>query len=226
MTQGEMSSQRRTLCRVRGGCVIIEEIIDTADHAVYMILRRKWDNECMEQSRLTEEAQSLSITLEIVPEDVQDPDPAAISAAGRSIVSYLEREGYPVKPVYTGQRGGIELLFQVILQATQTVGADVWAQKDSIDLLSALCTIFATVSPLVLHVFRSHEKQPADRQPKVTIHIDKTGIDVTSSDVADDERIVQLAQRFLAMYPSSRVTPHSKVKVQERIPKRHRHRRR
>ena len=101
----------------------------------------------MEQPYRAEKAQSLSIILEIVPADVQDPDPAAVSAAGRSIVSNLEQEGYTIKPVYTGQRGGIELLFQVVLQTAQTVGADVWAQKDSIDLLSALSTALPNSSP-------------------------------------------------------------------------------
>ena len=180
----------------------------------------------MEQQQSAEEAQPLLITLEIMLEDEQDSDPATITAMGRSIVSDLERDGYVIKPLYTGQRGGVELLFQVILQATQSFGAAIWVQKDSIDLLSALCTIFATVSPLVLHVFYSHNKHSADEQPKVTIHIDEAGIEVTSSDVADDERIVHLAQRFLTMYPMARVTSHSRVKVQERVPKRHRRRRR
>lgn len=180
----------------------------------------------MEQKNSTEEAQPFLISLEIVPEDKQDLDPAAISAAGRSIISDLEQAGYNVEPFYTGQRGGIELLFQVFLQAVQSFDAAMLIQKDNIDVLTNLCTIFATVSPLVLHVFHSHKKQPAVEQPKVFIHIDEAGIEVTSSDMTDDEHIVRLAQRFLTLYPTAKINSQSRVKVQERVPKHHRRRRR
>jgi hypothetical protein len=165
-------------------------------------------------------SQPLPIILAILPEDERDPDPAAINTVGRSIVGDLERDGYTVKPISTGQRGGLELLFQVVTNTLQTVGAEVWAQKDVLGILSDLCTIFGFASPLVLHLLRKHEKQPAQgHEVKVSIRIDEAEIEVTAADVADDEHVLRLSERFLALHPSAKVTPHSKVKVQGRVAK-------
>src|SRR5437764_13809842 len=86
--------------------------------------------------------QAFLMTLAIAPEDERDPDPAEVNAVGQSVVRDLERDGYTVKPVYTRQRGGLELLFQIVTTIVQTTGAEIWAQKDAISILSDLCTIF------------------------------------------------------------------------------------
>ncbi len=171
-----------------------------------------------------ESPQSYSMTLAIIPEDERDPDPAAVSAVSREVVEDLRGEGYIIKPIATGQKGGLELLFQIVTTTLQTVGTEILAQKDVIGILSDLCTIFGAASPLVLHLFRAQKKQPTKEQGiKVSIRIDETEIEVSSSDVANDERIFNLAERFLAEHPTAKITPRSTVKVQARVSKRKHH---
>lgn len=175
----------------------------------------------MEQHPGSENPQPLSVTLEIVPLDERDPDPARIFEVSQEVVVALQQDGYRVTPMYTGQRGGIELLFQVVTNVVQTVGTDVWAQRDTISIISGLCTIFGAVSPLVRHLFHVRRKLPThEHEIKVSITLDDAAMEVTSSDVANDERILQLAERFLTKYPTASVTPGSKVKVRGRVPKR------
>lgn len=171
--------------------------------------------------------QPFSIFLEIVPEDEQDPDPTVINEVSRNVVDDLRQDGYEVEPLYTGQKGGLELLFQVVTQALQTVGTAIWAQKDTINIISDLCTIFGVASPVVMHLFRVGKRLPTpENKIQVSITIDGAEIEVTSSDMENDERLVHLAERFLAKHPTAKPTPHSKVKVQGRVPKHQPRRRR
>jgi hypothetical protein len=57
------------------------------------------------------DAPRCEILLEVEPEDERESNPVAIGEVGRNIVSELRQEGYAVEPVYTGQKGGLELLF-------------------------------------------------------------------------------------------------------------------
>lgn len=163
--------------------------------------------------------QPLNILLEIAPEDMQEPDPAAISLLARSIVSDLGQEGYTVTPVYTRQKGGIVLVFQVVMHIAQTVDTGILSHKDTLDILSDLCAIFGMTSPLVMHLFHGQEKELSKRahEIKVSLLIDEAEIELTSSDLADDERILQLAERFLAKHPTARVKPNSSIKVRGRM---------
>jgi hypothetical protein len=161
-------------------------------------------------------------TLEFRAEDSADPDPATLATLATAVVTEVEEDGATVKPLApeTGTRGGPELLFQVAWHSLQTVGADMLAQKDTIDILASLCTTFATVGPLVTRLFRTHKQQAKKGQQGklyVSITVDQGTIEITSDDVADDERIVQLAQRFLAANPTAKISPASKVKVQARV---------
>jgi hypothetical protein len=171
----------------------------------------------MEQTRNADEAQPFSVTLEIVPEDEQNPDPAVVSAVGRNIISDLQRDGYTVERIPTGQKGGIEILLQVMMQAGETAWTDIMAQKDTIDVLAGLSTIFITISPLLRRLFHAQEKQPAEEYSQLSIHIDESGIDIQSLDVVNDERIAQLAKRFLQLYPQTHVTPHTQLRVRQRV---------
>src|SRR5947209_1135379 len=97
-----------------------------------------------------------AILLEVGPEDGQDRDPVAIGEVGRGIVSGLRREGYAVEPVYTGQKGALELLFSVVT-LLQSGAVEAWAH---VDVVAALCTIFETTKPLLARVFKAQEKHP------------------------------------------------------------------
>jgi hypothetical protein len=81
-----------------------------------------------------ETPQTLSINLEIVPEDENDADPAAVNAFASRAISTLqsEQERYLIRSLPTNQRGGLTLLFQVIIQGVQTLDSALLAQKDLI----------------------------------------------------------------------------------------------
>ena len=42
------------------------------------------------------------ITLEVVPDDPHDADPALVDAVGRDAADALRNDGYTIEPVYTG----------------------------------------------------------------------------------------------------------------------------
>lgn len=159
------------------------------------------------------------ILLEIVPDDPQVPDPVAIQEVSRQVIQDLKQDGDSVTPVYTGQRGGIDALFQVAISGAQTLGTDIMAHKDVFDVVVSICAILTSVRSLVTHLW--HPGGKVERQPhhdvKVTVTIDQGTIELTSSDLADDERVKQLADHFLQLYPATKVTPHSQVKVKGRV---------
>jgi hypothetical protein len=154
---------------------------------------------------------------------------------GRSLVSGLRQDGYAVAPKNTGQRGGVELLFQVVTQipqVVQAVGADIYAQRDVISVIGNLCTIFASVSPLALHIFKAHEKQgsqqknvqataqqPVQQPVKITVTIDGASIAVEAADLKEAKAALKLAQRFHATHPAVKVTQKSEVKVRTAVPR-------
>lgn len=168
--------------------------------------------------------QSLSINLEIVPEDENDADPAAVNAFASRAISSLqsEQERYIVQPLPTNQRGALTLLFQIIIQGIQAADAAVLAHKDLIDAYGELLTIFTTMGAPILLLFKAHKKpSPPEAQHtiRVKMRIDDAEIELTSDDVADDKRIAQLAKQFQKQHPHIKPTPQSKITVQARVPK-------
>jgi hypothetical protein len=161
-----------------------------------------------------------AITLEILPENEQDPDPAAVHTFATHAIQALHQHGYQSQPVSTGQRGGGQLVFQIVSQSILAMGPVLLAQKDTIDVISGLCTIFTTVKELLWTLFHVSQKQPPQAHAiTVRIKIDEAEMELTSADIADDERILHLAERFYALHPSVKVTPQSPVTVQARVPK-------
>lgn len=164
------------------------------------------------------------ILLEIGPEDSQNPDPTAIQQVSRQMIKDLKQDGDTVAPVYQGQRGGFETLFQVGITDVQTLGTAIMAHKDAFDVVVALCTIFTSVRSLVTHLLHSEDKsQPQTHDVKVSITIGDGSIELTSSNLADDERVKQLADHFLRTYPGIKITAHSPVKVKGRVSARRKH---
>jgi hypothetical protein len=170
---------------------------------------------------MEQQIQPITITLEISAEDSHNPDPAALNEVALNTNRALQQDGYTITPLYTHHRGGLDLLFQIITSGTQTASAALWAQRDVVGLIGNLCTIFTSISPIVMHLFHTRGKQAEqDHDIKVTIKIDDADIAISSADIANDDRIYQLAQRFLVQHPTTKVTPSSKVKVQARVPQR------
>jgi hypothetical protein len=162
-----------------------------------------------------------SVLLEIFPEDAQDADAAALHDVAQQTLADLRKQGFTsIDPMYTGQRGGIDLIFQLIFTTMHTLSTDVLVQKDFLDVLAALCTIFVTIKPVLSALFRTHTKQETQESAiKVFVKVDHAEIEVTSSDVANDERIVHLAERFLAEHPTARVQQQAKVHIRRSVPR-------
>ena len=95
----------------------------------------------MENQQDSATAQPIAITLEVVPEDPQNSDPALVDAVGRDTADALRSEGYTVQPVYTGTRGGP--LVETIAFLSQTFAA-AWANKEA---------LISDVSGLVNHPY-------------------------------------------------------------------------
>jgi hypothetical protein len=169
--------------------------------------------------------QTLTISLEIVPADENDADPAAVHAFASHALDALQREPgtYLVQPLPTNQRGGLLLLFQLVIQGIQAIDTALLAQKDTIDALVGLCTLFAATRAAILLLFKTHQRQsPPEQQHTLTVKmtIDDAAIEITSHDVADDQRVMELAERFHEQHPHVKPTSKSKITVQAGVPKR------
>ncbi len=158
------------------------------------------------------------IILEIVAEDERAADPVAIGEVGRGILDEVKQNGFRVEPVYTGQRGGVELLFEIFnyVQTTaQMVGTDIYAQRDVIGVVANLVTVFVGVSPLAMKIFKVQEKHPV----KISVVIDGAPITVEAANFKDVETMLELAKEFYAKHPNVNATPQSQVKIQASVPK-------
>ncbi len=190
----------------------------------------------------TGQEQRRPIILEIVAEDERDVDPAAIGEVGREILDEVKRDGGTVEPVYTGQRGGPDLLFEIVnyVQTTaQMFGADVFAQRDVIGETASLLAIFEFARPLAMKIFNAREKHEAkqavvtttppvqEQHPvKISLVIDGEPITVEAANFKDAEAMLELAKKFHSAHPSVNATPQSQVKIQASVPKKPQRKRR
>lgn len=161
--------------------------------------------------RSSADALGFEILLEVEPEDEQESNPVVIGEVGRNMVHGLRQEGYGVERVYSGQRGGLELLFAVwtVVQGGAMVA---WSH---VDALAALCAIFETTKPLLLRVFKSQEKHSI----KISVVIDGAPVSIEAADLEGAEAALKLAQRFHAAHPAVKVTGKSQVKAKVRVSK-------
>ena len=171
---------------------------------------------------------NLTITLELAPEDSHDADPALVNAVGRDAADALRNDGYTIKSVYTGQRGGF--LVDVVIPLL----AAAWAQRDAILADgSALVTIFTPVVLIARHLQKAHKRQMGKdiaQQPsiKISVEIDGASISIEVPNLETAEAAMKLARRFQTKHPAvaSKVTSQSKTKLKGNIPKKPPHRRR
>ena len=173
------------------------------------------------------------ITLELVA-DEEEGDPALINAVGRDTVAALQREGFTLRPVYTGQRGGpfvVEVL-QAIEQAAEQVWANRAAIEEGLASLASIVTIFSPIPALITWLRLAHEHQVGQDESrthpvKITIEVEGAQLAVEAADEVQADAALALAHQFLTAHPTeaTRVTPKSRVKMQGRIPRKP-HRRR
>jgi hypothetical protein len=164
-----------------------------------------------ESKKSAADAPTCEILLEVEPEDERESDPVVIGEVGRNIVSGLRQEGYAVEPVYSGQKGALELLFTV-WAVLQSGAVEAWTHVDAI---AALCAIFETTKPLLLRVFKAQEKHPI----KISVEIDGAPVSVEAADLEEAEAALKLAKRFHAAHPAMKVTAQSQVKAKVRVSK-------
>jgi hypothetical protein len=177
----------------------------------------------------------LIITIELVSDEEDgDQDPALVSALGLDTAETLQRDGYILHPVYTGQRGG-PFLVEVVNTVSQ-IATQVWANRATVEEIinesAALTTIFGFAIPIIKRLFHVHEQQVGQDESRahpitISIEIDGVSIAVAASDVTQTNAAHDAALRFAASYPrvASQVTTRSKVTMRGRIPHRPRRRR-
>ncbi len=158
------------------------------------------------------------ITLELVA-DEEEVDPALITAIGRETATTLQHDGSTLRPVYTGQRGGPFIV--EVVQAVEQAAVQVWSNRAAIEEglndLSALVTIFSAALPIIKRL----------HPVKISIEIDGTRLAVEAADLAQAAAALTLAQQFHTAHPkeAAKINPKSQVKVQGRVPRKPRRRR-
>lgn len=163
------------------------------------------------------------ITLEVIPDDPHNADPALVDAVGRKAADALRTDGYIIEPVYTGQRGG-GFLVDVLMPILATA----WAQKEVILADgSALVTLFTPVIAIAKYLHVAHEqckgKDAAQQSPiKIAVEIDGAAILIEAPDLENAEAAMKLAQRFCRQHPTiaSQVTNQSNAKLTASVSKR------
>lgn len=173
------------------------------------------------------------ITLELVG-DEDEGDPELINAVGRDTVATLQREGFILRPVYTGQRGGPFVV--EVLQAVEQAAVQLWANHTAIEEgltdLASLVTIFGSVPAIITWLRLVHKQQVGKDESvahpiKISVEVNGARLAVEASDETEADAALVLARQFLIAHPkeAAQVTPKSPVKVQGRVPrKQHRHR--
>ncbi len=178
----------------------------------------------MENQQDSTTSQPITLTLEVVPEDPQNSDPALVDAVGRDTADALRSEGYTVQPVYTGIRGGP--LVETIAFLSQTLAA-AWANKEAlISDVSGLVTILTAAATVVSKARQAYEKRVGKDTAQLypisfSLDINGTSAPFAVADVESAEDILQMAQRLQASHPSLRGTDPSRGKagVKASVPK-------
>ena len=162
-----------------------------------------------------------TFTLEVLPDEPDEADPALVSALGNDVAQAFLKQDSSVEPVYTGERGG-EFLVQIgVLLATA------WADKGAI--LSDLNALAGILTPLVLasrYLWHAYErrvgKEIATQKPlAITVEINGISIKVEAQDKADatkmaNELAQELQERLKAAPAQSLAVP----RLRARVPKR------
>ncbi len=169
-------------------------------------------------------SQPITLTLEVVPEDPLNSDPALVDAIGRDTADALRSEGYTVQPVYTGTRGAP--LVEIIAFLSQTL-ATAWANKEILFAdVSGLVTILGAAATVAKKARQAYEKRvgkdTAQQYPiSFTLDIDGMSVPFAVTDVGSAEDILKMAQRLRASHPSLANTDPSRSKagVKASVPK-------
>ena len=170
----------------------------------------------MEHQAETSSPSQVTFTLEIVPDDPRDADPALVDAIGRDATDALRQDGSRVEPVYTGQRGGFLVDVTMFVSTAATYA---WANKDIIiaDISGIVTILTSAVLPVVKQLRQAYEKRVgknvAEQYPiKFTLEIAGKPVSFEVADLEGAEGVLKLAQRIHADHPGMTTkTPQSKL---------------
>jgi hypothetical protein len=169
-------------------------------------------------------SQPITLTLEVLPEDPLNSDPALVDAVGRDTANALRSEGYTVQPVYTGTRGSS--LIEIIAFLSQTL-ATTWVNKEILIAdVSGLVTILTSAATVISKARQAYEKRvgkdTAQQYPiSFTLDINGMSVPFAVSDVENAEDILKMAQRLQTSHPNIAHTDpsQSKAGVKASVPK-------
>ena len=149
-------------------------------------------------------AQNVLVQLEVISEeDERETDIADINEVGRTLFEQLTLSGYLVKPTLTGRKGG-QPLFDILLQITQFLHEN----KDWL-----LASIPPLLECLLIARDKRAEREKTKRSPlKITLIVNDKPMLV---ETADPKEAIKLVEQFQGTHPD-------KVKIQVRVPKKHR----
>ena len=177
-----------------------------------------------EQPSPLDTPQSVSLVLEVMPEDERNADPALVEAVRSDTLNALRTAGATIEHEYSGRRG----VSADVITGLTAVAINAWAQKEIILAdTSALVTIFTPVVLIARHLRAAYEKRAGkdvtQQAPiKITVEIDGAPpISVEAATLETAETALHLARRFQQQHPAvaAKVTSQSKAKTIARVPR-------
>jgi hypothetical protein len=167
-----------------------------------------------------EDVQSITIQLEIVPEDAQQQDIADVDEVGRNIVDYIRERGYSVKPAYTGKMGGP--LFDIFMQAYMVL-------QDNREVLATAAATLEFLSA-TLGFINDHKREPEKEKPQLISAPMLIEISIPTSEgpwivkAPDAETAIKVIEQLPVTSPEKlkKVIRHGKTKITTIVPKRKR----
>ncbi len=122
---------------------------------------------------------SIAFQFEVVADEQYPADPATLGEVGRYVAQELRKMGYPVEPIYSGERGGE--LFEFI----KNVAVVTWEHRDAIMEMVKDAGIFIGVIGAAQKVVTANHKEPI----QITIEIsDDDGASLKSEGVDDESK--------------------------------------
>jgi hypothetical protein len=176
--------------------------------------------------RARNDAQMLTITVEIQAEGTHEEDVTLVPIIGQDVVYELQGHGYTVTSATTGRRGG-DFLVQVVMDVTR-LATNAWVHKEEIlsdtSSLIAICSGVVPALRFFVHAYQRRTGQGRNTslsQPmKLTLEIDGAPVTVEASSIEQAEAALELVQRFKKQHPrvAKNVNQKSKAKIKAHVP--------
>jgi hypothetical protein len=167
------------------------------------------------------------VLLELIPDQPEESDPAFIRAIGRDTVEALQRDGFTVQPVYTGQQGG-GFLVEIVTGVSQLATA-AWDHRTVLEEVlndsSTLLTLSSSIFAIITRVKHAYEQRVGHAESvanplKITIQLNGASITIEAANVAQvQEMVTKLVQQSRNTHAGTQVSSANTLKIQPKIPK-------